>query len=430
MRPLFADYVNICDYHSQVIYMCCELYYDMELEEIMTRYNPWWESTFSLPGIKRAYYIEEVRKKLEQRRMVLIYGLRRVGKTYIMKQFIATILNDVEPENVFYISVDHPAVEDIPLHILLDEYRKMFKLSRDEKVYVLFDEIQKRKDFEKELKGIYDLEENVNIVGAGSNSLMIKHRSGALTGRHARVNVDPLSFQEFLDFREIKLKPSENFMEEKVFEEYMYLGGMPEYVLTEDPEYIENLVEDIIYKDIVPRYNIKDPLLMKKLFFLLCERVGKRVTSSKLGRVLNLSHDTVTSYLNYFRETYLIDLIEKEGTPNERTYAPKKAYICDVGVLNVMRGKVEKGALAENLVYHKLSKMGTPRYIMKNSREIDFFVDGKAYEVKYKKEIIPEDVDNLLSVDMDSIKERSVIGMKNGKVEGVKVIGLIDFLRR
>ena len=395
----------------------------------MARYNPWWESTFSLPGIKRASYIEEVRRKLEQRRMVLIYGLRRVGKTYIMKQFISTMLEDIEPEHIFYISVDHPAVEDIPLHILLDEYRKMFKLSRDEKIYVLFDEIQKRKDFEKELKGIYDLEENVNIVGAGSNSLMIKHRSGALTGRHARVNVDPLSFQEFLDFRDIKLKSSENFMEEKVFEEYMYLGGMPEYVLTGDPEYIEDMVEDIIYKDIVPRYNIKDPLLMKKLFFLLCERVGKRVTSSKLGRVLNMSHDTITSYLNHFRETYLIDMIEKEGTPNERTYAPKKVYICDVGVLNVMRGKVEKGALAENLVYHKLSKMGTPRYIMKNSREIDFFVDGKAYEVKYKTEITSDDVENLLSIKMSRIKDRLVIGRKKDTIAGIEVISLKDFLR-
>ncbi len=402
----------------------------MEVVEILARYNPWWEETYSSPGIKRGAYIQDVSEKLEKRRMVLIYGLRRVGKTYIMKQFIASMLNKVSSKNIFYISIDHPAIEYIPLHDLLDEYRKQFMLSRDEKVYVLFDEIQKRNDFEKELKGIYDLEENVYLIGAGSNSLMIKHKTGALTGRHARVHIDPLSFDEFLDFKEIKVKRSEKFLEEKAFEEYMYTGGMPEYVLTGDPEYIEDMVEDIIYKDIVPRYGVKDPLLMKKLFLLLCERVGKRVTASKLARVLDMSHDTVSSYLDHFKETYLIDMIEKEGTPNERTYAPKKAYICDAGVLNVMRGKVEKGALAENLVCHKLTKMGTPRYIMKNSREIDFFVDGKAYEVKYKTEITPEDVDNLLSVDMDGIKERLVIGMKKGKVEGVRVIGLIDFLGR
>ncbi len=401
----------------------------MEVVEILARYNPWWEETYSSPGIKRGAYIQEVSEKLEKRRMVLIYGLRRVGKTYIMKQFIASMLNKVPSKNIFYISIDHPAIEDIPLHDLLDEYRKQAMLSRDEKVYVLFDEIQKRKDFEKELKGIYDLEENVYLIGAGSNSLMIKHKTGALTGRHARVHIDPLSFDEFLDFKEIKVKRSEKFLEEKAFEEYMYTGGMPEYVLTGDPEYIEDMVEDIIYKDIVPRYGVKDPLLMKKLFLLLCERVGKRVTASKLARVLDMSHDTVSSYLNHFKETYLIDMIEKEGTPNERTYAPKKAYICDVGVLNVMRGKVEKGALAENLVYQKLKKLGTPRYIMKDGREIDFFVDGKAYEVKYKKEIKSDDIENLLSINIDTISHKMVIARNKGSLKGIEIIDLMDFVK-
>ncbi|MFW6144136.1 MAG: ATP-binding protein, partial [Candidatus Natronoplasma sp.] len=339
---------------------------------------------------------------------------------------------DIAPENIFYISMDHPAVEDVSLQDLLDDYRKRFMLSRDEKVYVLLDEVQKREDFEKELKSIYDLEDNVYLIGAGSNSLMIKHKSGALTGRHARVQVEPLSFEEYLEFRDISVKPSEMFIEEKAFEEYMSLGGMPEYVLTEDPEYIEDMIEDIIYKDIVSRYKVKDPLLLKKLFFLLCERVGKRVTSSKLARVLKLSHDTVTSYLNYFKETYLIDLVEKKGTLNERTYAPKKAYICDVGVLNVMRGKVEKGALAENLAYQKLKKFGTPRYIMENSNEIDFFVDGKAYEVKFKEDITADDVDNLVSIEADDVKDRVMI-VKNGAsldVEGIKIISLRDFIKR
>ncbi|MFP3872185.1 MAG: ATP-binding protein [Candidatus Natronoplasma sp.] len=404
----------------------------MDLDEIMARYNPWWEGSFGSPGIKRKSYIKEVERKLEQRRMVLIYGLRRVGKTYIMKQFIGEMLKDIAPENIFYISMDHPAVEDVSLQDLLDDYRKRFMLSRDEKVYVLLDEVQKREDFEKELKSIYDLEDNVYLIGAGSNSLMIKHKSGALTGRHARVQVEPLSFEEYLEFRDISVKPSEMFIEEKAFEEYMSLGGMPEYVLTEDPEYIEDMIEDIIYKDIVSRYKVKDPLLLKKLFFLLCERVGKRVTSSKLARVLKLSHDTVTSYLNYFKETYLIDLVEKKGTLNERTYAPKKAYICDVGVLNVMRGKVEKGALAENLAYQKLKKFGTPRYIMENSNEIDFFVDGKAYEVKFKEDITADDVDNLVSIEADDVKDRVMI-VKNGAsldVEGIKIISLRDFIKR
>lgn len=401
----------------------------MELEEIMVRHNPWWEGPYESPGIRRDSYISEIRDKVDKRRFVLVYGQRRVGKTFCMKQFTASMLDEIEPEHMFYMSIDHPAVEDIPLHDLIDEYRKKFMLSRDEKVYVLLDEIQQREDFEKELKGIYDLEDNVHLIGAGSNSLIIKQRSGALTGRHARVHINPLTFDEFLKFKDIDIKPSEKFIEKKSFEKYMYWGGMPEYVLKEDPEYIEDMVDDIIYKDIFPRYKVKDPVLMKKLFLLLCERVGKRVTSSKLGRVLKLSHDTITSYLNHFRETYLIDLVEKEGTPNDRTYSPKKAYICDVGVLNVMRGKVEEGALAENLVYQQLKKEGTPRYIMKNSKEIDFFLDGTAYEVKFREDITGEDIASLRSIKMRDIKNKMVIGKEKGKVEDIEVIDLMDFIR-
>ena len=87
-------------------------------------------------------------------------------------------------------------------------------------------------------------------MASGSNSLLIKHKSGALVGRHARMNVLPLSFEEFLDFKNISIKPSEQYMRDTFLEEYMETGGLPEYVLTGDPQYVEDMVEDVIYKDI------------------------------------------------------------------------------------------------------------------------------------------------------------------------------------
>ena len=95
---------------------------------------------------------------------------------------------------------------------------------------------------------------------------------------------------------------------------------------------------------------------MKDLFYLLCNRVGKKVTASKLGRLLKLSHDTIRNYISYSQETFLVDLVEKEGTPNERKYGPKKVYITDLGILNVISGKFELGPSAENLVYLYLNK--------------------------------------------------------------------------
>jgi len=429
------------------------------LKEIMFRYNPWWESEFEFPGIRRNPYLSELGEKLESRRLVFIYGLRRVGKTYIMKQFVADgIANgNMDPERILFVSVDHPAFSEISLLEIIDNYREIFALSRDMKIYVLFDEIQSRPDFEKELKSIYDLEENVYMIASGSNSLVIKHKSGALTGRNARMNVLPLSFDEFLEFRGIVIKPSEKYLEYRHLEEYMLVGGLPEYVLTGDPQYVADVVEDIIYKDIVPRYGVKDPLLLKNLFYLLCNRVGKRLTVTKLARLMGISNDSVSSYLRYFQETYLIDLVVKEGSPNEQIYAPKKVYVCDPGIMSVIGGSTEKGAMAENLVYFKLKGMkgkgmkregvkgkemngesmkgegpenrDVPRYVEQNSREIDFLVDGIAYEVKYKDVPGSEDVKNLKMVRNRKIRDRFIVGKKNGNVDGVKVIGLIDLLR-
>ena len=399
------------------------------LEQLLQKYNPWWEDEFQSPGVLRDSYLNELDKLVEKRRLVLIYGLRRTGKTTIMKQFIAHKLKSVKSDHILFLSIDHPAFKPFSISGIIDEFRKMFKIKRNEKIYILIDEIQGKDEFEKELKAIYDLEEKVYIIASGSNSLLIKHKTSALTGRHARINILPLTFSEFLLFKNISIKPSEQYLRDKYLEEYMEIGGLPEYVLTKDPQYIEDIVEDVIYKDIAIRYNIKDPNLMKDLFYLLCNRVGKKVTSSKLGRLLRLSHDTIRNYLTYFQETFLVDLVEKEGTPNERKYGPKKVYINDLGILNVIGGNIESGAVSENLVYLNLKKNGRIRYIDINGRELDFLSNKTVYEVKFRDNITIDDIKHLIKIKKKNIKNKIVIGKTNTNIKGIKVIKLVDFLK-
>jgi predicted AAA+ superfamily ATPase len=399
------------------------------LEQLLQKYNPWWEDEFQSPGILRESYLKELDKLVEKRRLVLIYGLRRTGKTTIMKQFIAHKLRSVKPDHILFLSIDHPAFKPYSISEMIDEFRKMFKIKRNEKIYILIDEIQGKDEFEKELKAIYDLEEKVYIIASGSNSLLIKHKTSALTGRHARINILPLAFSEFLLFKNISIKPSEQYLRDKYLEEYMEIGGLPEYVLTKDPQYIEDIVEDVIYKDIAIRYNIKDPNLMKDLFYLLCNRVGKKVTSSKLGRLLRLSHDTIRNYLTYFQETFLVDLVEKEGTPNERKYGPKKVYIRDLGILNVIGGNIESGAIVENIVYLNLRKNGQVRYIDINGRELDFLSNNIVYEVKFRDNITSDDIKHLIKIKKKKIKDKIVIGKTNTDIKGIRVIKLVDFLK-
>jgi predicted AAA+ superfamily ATPase len=401
------------------------------LEQLLPKYNPWWEQKYQSPGIERKSYLKNLEKLIESRKHVLIYGLRRTGKTTIMKQFIALKLKSSKPDHILFLSIDHPAFKSASINDIIDIYRKMFKLGRSEKIYVLIDEIQNRENFEIELKAIYDLEENIFIIASGSNSLLIKHKSSAMIGRYGKMNVFPLSFQEFLEFRNISIKPSEQYLLDKYLEEYMEIGGLPEYVLSSDPQYVEEVVEDIIYKDIAIRYNIKDPIMMKDLFYLLCNRVGKKVTASKLGRLLRLSHDTIRNYLSYFQETFLVDLVEKDGTPNERKYGPKKVYISDLGILNIIGGRIEIGAIVENLVYLFLNKNQPEsiRYVEINGHELDFLVQKTVYEVKFRDNITKDDIKHLINFKRKNVKNKIIIGKSNMNIEGVKIVKLADFIK-
>ncbi|MDP7266493.1 MAG: ATP-binding protein, partial [Candidatus Thermoplasmatota archaeon] len=398
-------------------------------KELLYRYNPWWEGEFKFPGVKRTSYLKELDEKLSTRRLVFVYGLRRCGKTTIMKQFVAEKLKDTDASNIFFISVDHPAISEMSLLNVVDEYRSIFRIGREQQAYILFDEVHAREGFEKELKVLYDLEPNLFIIATGSNSLIIKHRSGHLVGRNARMNVDPLNFHEYIQFRSLDINPSEGYLLGQYIEDFMVTGGMPEYVLTDDPQYIEDVVEDIIYKDIVPRCNIQTPVLMKKMFYLICQRAGRRLTASKLSRVLGLSRETVTNYLNLFQEAFLIDIVLKEGTPNERIYSPKKVYVCDNGILSIISGGIAKGALAENLMYLALRKKGEVTYLEQGGKEVDFLVKGTAYEIKYLDSIVDNDIKNIKAVKSRKVKKRIMVARKPQKsIDGIDVIGMADLL--
>jgi hypothetical protein len=167
----------------------------------------------------------------------------------------------------------------------------------------------------------------------------------------------------------------------------MEYGGMPEYVLRKDPEYIINLTRNIIYKDIIAKHNLRDNQAVEDLFRLLCERVGMPVSYNKLAKILNISKNSVINYIYYFKETYLFYIIEKDAKSlNERIVDNKKLYCADVGIKNVVTGFRDKGSIYENLVFLKIKKEN-PRYIKKDGIEIDFKYKDTIVEAKYNQEI-------------------------------------------
>ena len=366
----------------------------MNIEQLLYQYNPWWENDFQSPQlIERSKVLERIYPLLSKPDIIMLTGLRRVGKTSTIKSIINHLITqeDISPKHCFYISMDDYQISKLHLQEIIDHYRKAMRLSNKQKVYVFFDEITYTKDFQIQLKNIYDKGVCKCIVSSSSSSVL-KDDSAHLTGRKRIIEIDPLDFNEYLQFKNIEIKPSDQGLIEPYFEDYMQTGGMPEYVLTADREYLVNLIDDIIMKDIVAYHGLRQPAIIKEFFILLMERAGKQISINKVANILKISPDTAKRYLTMFEETYLIHLVSRAGKTNESILSSKKVYATDIGIRNVIVGFRDKGAIFENVVFNKIKKY-KPEYVNVDSQEIDFLVANTLIEVKYKKDLVGKQKD-------------------------------------
>lgn len=358
------------------------------MEAILYRSNPWWEDEYCFDGYKRDKYLEVLERWLDNRDIVFLTGLRRVGKTTLMKNFISTLIHqhDILPKHIFYISLDLYVLDEQSISEILEAYRKAHKLPSRQKVYLFLDEVTSKKSYHKELKNFYDLE-NVKIFASSSSASLLKDKNAYLTGRQRILEVMPLDFHEYLMFKDVHIKKADTHLWESYFEDYMQDGGMPEYVLTSDVTYLQNLIDNIITKDIIAHYHIRNNQVIKDFYKLLMERSGKQLSFNKMSTILDISVDSAKRYYYYFEETYLIYSIEKYGKLNEKIKGVKKIYASDVGLRNVITGYRDKGAIYENLVFLKI-KDHKPSYLYVDGIEIDFITQkGILIEAKYHSKL-------------------------------------------
>lgn len=359
------------------------------IEQIFYRYNPWWEHYEFPSNINpRVRLIQRLKSLIGTKDIVILSGLRRIGKTTVMKILIKDLIveYDVNPKKIFYISLDDYLLSSQSILEIVDEYRKCQRIKFEEKIYLFLDEIAYKKDFEVQLKNLYD-NQNVKVFASSSQSSLIKSKKNLITGRARIFEILPLDFNEYCEFKRITPEKKNLHLTEKYFEDFLLTGGIPEYVIRGEIEYLRELVDDIILKDIASQYKIKDTALLKDLFLLLMERCGKIFSINKLAKILNSSPDTIKRYLEYFHSTYLINLLPRFGTTNERLLSAKKIYVADIGIRNIFTGFRDKGSLFENYVYLKI-RHRNPSYVFKQGIEIDFLTEDKILiEVKYGSDL-------------------------------------------
>ncbi|MBI3920627.1 MAG: ATP-binding protein [Armatimonadetes bacterium] len=369
----------------------------MTCEELLYRYNPWWEGEFAAEGVvERPEALEALRRQLTTPQVVLVTGLRRVGKTTLLKllarELIAT--GKADPRHVLYVSLDDYRLAAVTILDLLEEYRKLHRFGHTEPVIAMLDEVAHQPDYEQQLKNLCDMG-GVKVYASSSSSSLMRSRKSHLTGRNVIVEILPLDFQEYLRFKAIRIRKSDVHLRKRYFEDYLRTGGIPEYVLRGDIEYLKELVDDILHKDIAAQHGVRDTQLLKDLFLLLMERSGKTLSINKVARVLSVTPDSARRYVEMFASTYLIHLVPRSGKTNERILSPKKVYACDLGVRTLYTGFRDVGSLFENYVYLRL-RHKQPAYLYQDGTEIDFRTSDRwLVEAKYHDEEMAPKQQNL-----------------------------------
>lgn len=334
--------------------------------------NPWWGGHAVELGIERTEYLSKISDFLSKKQEILfLLGSRRVGKTRIIFQTIYKLINESIPVNkILFLSLDNSNLEGF------NWYEYIIESNFD---YIFLDEIQYSAKWTQNLKSLFDLpNKKIKIICSGSSSRLIEDDKAFLTGRNAHIQVTPLDFSEFLKFTNNK----------SGIKEYLFYGGYPEYVLEKEPNYLNDLVRDIIEKDIAKVHKIKNSQYLFDICQILAKQIGYKSSSNKIANVLKLDNKTVENYIQYLKDAKLIEIVyQYSDSLNKRLYSPKKYYFNDLGMRNSFAGFSDKGSLVENAVYLKLSKIyGVENIFYLNGirgDEVDFTINLGNNEVLF-----------------------------------------------
>ena len=348
------------------------------MEEVLYQYNPWWEElVFNEEIIPRERYLDRLIKYLDNKQIISLTGLRRVGKKTLMKLIIKELIRrGTSSKFILYISLDDYLFHQKSIIEIINEYRKLHKLKIEEKIYLFLNEVTYKDNFHIQLKNIYD-SQNTKIFAASSSASMLRDKKASLTGRAITLEIKPLDLEEYLFFKGITVKKRDKQLYKSYFLDYIKDGGMPENVLNPNREYLMNLVDDIIQKDITAFHGLKNHQILRDYFLLLMERSGKQLSINKIAKILSISPDTSKRYLSYFESTYLIHLLPRWGKTNQKLLSAKKIYASDLGIKHLFMGDRDLGSYFENYIYLVLRNKKILYYLYENTVEIDFYTDDK-----------------------------------------------------
>ena len=396
--------------------------------------------------IKRKFYLEKIVKLIDTEDIKVITGVRRCGKTVLLKQIIDELENrGIASENIIYMSFESSKYKNIRNDDDLDEFIFSKTNNLNGKIYLLFDEIQKVKNWEVSLNS-YRVDLECDIYITGSNSQLLSGELATLiSGRYISINMLPFSFKELIQYHD---EMHENIDEIKLFEQYLSYGGFPgllNYENEEKEKYLYDLYSTIVLNDILYKNKVKDLDLLERLMEFMISNIGKLFSANSISKYIKNENrkttpHTIINYMDYARNAFIFYQIKRENIKQKRKLLiSDKYYLVDSGFYFIFNGSTQRnwGQLLENIVFLELIRQGYSITIGKiQDLEVDF-VCRKANQIKYiqvSQSILDENTRKREFKSLEKISDsypKYVISMDSFdfSANGIIHLNIIDFLK-
>lgn len=314
------------------------------------------------------------RSTIKTNKVTVISGIRRSGKSTLLKQ----IAKDLE--GYYYLNFEDERLIDF-IYSDFNMLYEVFLENFGKQSTFLFDEIQNIYGWEKFVRRLFNEGHKVFVTGSNAK-LLSSELATSLTGRHLKLELFPFSFKEFLFYKGVKIKNFYDTREKSsivnYFKEYIKIGGFPEIVISRDMNELKQLYQDVLLKDLIVRFKIRDVKAFRELALFLISNAGSLASFNNLKKLLGFkSVTTVKNYVDFLEESFLIFSVSKfDYSIKKQIINDRKIYAIDTGIINSMAFLFSEnfGHLLENIVYIELERRGQNIYYYQNKKECDFLI--------------------------------------------------------
>ncbi len=360
------------------------------MKNALVLHNAHWNNKKYSVEIKREL-LESLKKLNSIKEIQIISGLRRSGKSSIMKLYINWLMETEDPKSLLFVNLDDPSFSETYnnpalFHKLIEHAETITGIKVK---YLFIDEIQNVKGWEKYLKSVYDAERFKKICISGSNSrLLNSDYSALLSGRYVLHQLFPLSINEILTYYKLNDNLSITQNQPKVnnvLTDALKSGCFPEIVLQEENdikhEILTSYYDSIIIKDCIINKDIRDYRLFKQISYYVFNNTAALYSYNSLSKALNVNDITIKEYINAMKDAYLIyEIPQFSYKLKKQIKSRRKLYSIDNGLINIvsLNFSENKGKLFENMVFAELKKAGINEiYLLNDTKECDFIIRHK-----------------------------------------------------